>query len=138
MAKYGVIKNGFIEIGNTDLSNHCTGFTPVYGNAALPNHAMSEDQEYSTPGLRTRSLTATFLNDFAAGNVFAVLNPLKNGAVHVIQYRHDAGTASALNPTYSGLWFITNVTGLIGGAKGSSSLVTVTWAPAGTEAELTT
>lgn len=137
MAKHGVMKNAWIEVAGVDLSDHCTDLQPVYGNGAVPAHAMSDNQEYSKPGMRTRGLSAKFLGDFAAGSVFATLNPLKNGAEHVVQYRNDAGSVGALNPTYSGLYFISNMTGFIGGTIGGNQEVTVTWTPAGDEAEAT-
>jgi hypothetical protein len=136
--KKGVNKNAYIKVAGVDLSNHCTDLAPVYGNNTLPMQTHGNNQEYSSPGLRTRALTAKFLNDFASGSVFATLNPLKNGAYHVVEYRDDAGAASALNPTYSGLYFISNLTGFIGGAIGSNAEVSVTWNAAGDEAELTT
>jgi hypothetical protein len=136
--KYGVVKNCFIKVGNTDLSNHCIDLSPDFGVGKVGANAFSDNQAYSNPGLTTRGLKATFINDFASGSVFATLNPLKDGAKHVVQYRHDAGTASALNVTYSGLFFITSAPGLIGGKLGSNSEVTVTWEPAGAVAELTT
>jgi len=137
MAKSGVYKNGYIKIGNTDLSDHCTSLQPGYSVGSVPQHAFSDDQEYFAPGLRARSLTAKFINDFAAASVFVVLNPLKNGATHVVQYRHDAGSASATNPTYSGLWYISNITGLVGGDMGGPTECNVTWTAAGEEAEAT-
>lgn len=136
--KKGVNKNAYIQVAGVDLSNHCTDLQPVYGNAELPAQTHGNNQEFSNPGLRKRGLTAKFLNDFASGSVFATLNPLKNGAKHVVQYRDDAGAASALNPTYSGLFFISNLTGFVGGQIGSNAEVSVTWTAAGEEAELTT
>lgn len=138
MGKYGVVKDCYISVAGVDLSDHCSSLDPVYGNNQLPMHTMGNNQEYFSPGLRTRSLSAKFLMDFASGSVFATLNPLKNGAYHVVQYRHDnSDGASALNPTYSGLYFISNATGLIGGAIGAQSECTITWTAAGDEAELT-
>lgn len=137
MAKKGVNKNAYIKVNGVDLSNHCTDLQPVYGVGALPAQAHGDDQEYSNPGMRTRALTAKFLQDFAAGSVFATLNPLKNGTKHVVEYRDDAGSASALNPTFSGLFFISNLTNFVGGAIGSNAECSVTWTPAGEEAEIT-
>jgi hypothetical protein len=138
MGKYGVCKNAYIQVAGVDLSDHCSSLDPTYGNNALPMQTMGNSQEYSSPGLRTRGLSAKFLMDFAAGSVFSTLNPLKNGAYHVVQYRQDKDAAvSALNPTYSGLWFISNLTGLVGGAIGSQTECTVTWTPSGDEAEIT-
>lgn len=137
MAKHGVVKNPYIEVAGVDLSDHCIDLRPTFGNAGVQAHAFGDDQEYQNPGLRTRALTARFINDFASGKVFATLNPLKNGAKHVVQYRNDAGSASALNPTFSGLWFITSCDGLVAGTMGSNSETTITWAAAGEESELT-
>ena len=136
--KFGVQKNAYILVAGVDLSNHCTDLQPAYGVETLPAAAHGDNQRYSNPGMRTRALTAKFLNDFASGSVFATLNPLKNGDKHVVVYRNDAGAASALNPTYSGLYFISNLTGLVAGAIGSNSECNVTWTAAGEEAELTT
>jgi hypothetical protein len=130
MAKYGCVKNAYIKVAGVELSDHCTEMTPAFGNGQLPSHAMGDSQEEFNPGLTTRGLTAKFLNDFAAGSVFATLNPLKNGAVHVVEYRNDkTDPVTDRNPTFSGLFFITSAAGLIGGAKGANSEVTVTWAP---------
>lgn len=135
--KYGVVKNAYIRVAGVDLSDHCIDLRPTYGAGTVQAHAFSDDQEYFNPGLRTRALTAKFINDFAAASVYATLNPLKNGDKHVIEYRNDAGAASALNPTYSGLWFITSTDGLVAGTMGGNSECTVTWSPAGEEGELT-
>lgn len=138
MGKYGVCKNAFIEVAGVDLSDHCSDLAPVYGNNTLPMQTHGDNQDYSSPGLRTRALSAKFLNDFASGSVFATLNPLKNGAYHVVKYRHDKDQpVSALNPTFSGLWFISNATGLVGGAIGAQSECTINWTPAGDEDEIT-
>jgi hypothetical protein len=135
--KKGVNKNAYIQVAGVDLSNHCTDLQPTYGNEALQAETHSNSQRYSNPGMRTVGFTAKFLNDFAAGSVFATLNPLKDGRKHVVQHRDDAGAATALNPTCSGLYFISNMTGLTGGAIGSNAEVSVTWTPAGEVAELT-
>jgi len=136
--KYGVLKNAYVEVAGVDLSNHCIELRPTYGVGAVQAHAFGDDQEYSNPGLTTRGLSARFINDFAAASVFATLNPLKDGAKHVVQYRNENTSASALNPTYSGLWFISSCDGLVAGTMGSNSEVSVTWTPAGQEAEATT
>lgn len=138
MSKHGVMKNAWVEVAGVDLSDHCIDLQPNYGMGQVQAHAFSDDQEYQNPGLRTRGLTARFLGDFAASSVFATLNPLKNGDKHVVRYRNDAGSASALNPTYSGLWFISNARGLVAGTMGAGSEVEITWTPAGQEAEETT
>jgi hypothetical protein len=137
MAKFGVCKNAYIQVAGVDLSDHCIELRPSYGAGGVQAHAFGANQEYQNPGLTTRGLTARFINDFAAASVFATLNPLKNGAKHVVQYRNENTTASALNPTYSGLWFISSCDGLVAGTMGSNSEVSVTWTPAGEEGELT-
>ena len=137
MAKYGVYKSGYIKVGNTDLSNHCTALHPETTVPGVPVDAFGDAHAYQSAGIPVKSLTAKFLNDFASGSVFATLNPLKAGATHVVHYRNDSGAVSTLNPTHSGLFFISASTGLEGGDRGANSEVSVTWVPAGIETEVT-
>lgn len=134
--KAGTYRNGYIKIGNTDLSNHCISLHGDVSTPGVSQDGFGDAMTYQAPGVPTRTLTARFLNDFAAASVFATLNPLKSGALHVVQWRNDAGIASALNPTHSGLYFISSITGLEGGERGSNTEVNVTWMPAGIEMEV--
>ena len=138
MSKYGAYKNGYISVAGVNLSDHCTslhGDTTVPG---FPADAFGDAQQYQNPGVPAKTLTAKFLNDFASGSVFATLNPLVGGAPHVVQWRNDSGSASAQNPTHSGLYFISSTSGFEGGDRNASAEVSVTWTPAGVETQKTT
>jgi hypothetical protein len=136
--KYGVFKNGYIKVGNTDLSDHCIALHGDTTTPGFPADGFGDAQQYQNPGIPSKTLTAKFLNDFASGSVFATLNPLVGGAVHVVQWRNDSGPVSVLNVTHSGLYFISSTSGFEGGDRNANAEVSVTWTPAGVESQKTT
>jgi len=129
MAKYGIVKDVFVSVAGVDLSNHCTDFSVSLGADDIPMQAMGDLYKYGVAGLTTVSLTAKFLNDFSSGSVFATLEPLAlNRESTVVAFRHDkTAGVGVLNPTYSGLFYISAAPGLIGGTHGSNSEVSVTF-----------
>lgn len=103
MAKFGVFKNGFIQINGVDLSDHCTEFSLPITAAELPNHAHGDEVEQTIPGLFNWSIPCKFLQDFAGGSVDDTLWPLMTGrTIFVVECRPDQGAISPTNPQYSG------------------------------------
>ncbi len=136
-AKLGVYKNGYIKVGNTDLSADCTSLKAETTVPKLPADAFGDSYTYSSPGTPSKTLVATFIKDFASV-VQGCLLPLKDGATHVVQWKTDNVAASATNPLHSGLYIIVSSPGLEGGDRGANQEVTVTWEPAADIVESTT
>lgn len=101
MAKF-VLKNAFLSISGTDLSDHVESITVNYGAATPEKTAMSDNSIARLPGLKDWSLDISFRQDFAASKVDATIFALVGAAAFAIIVRPDAGVVSATNPEYTG------------------------------------
>lgn len=102
MAKQ-VLKNAFIEVGGTNISNHCSTVTleDSADEVDLTGFGPGGYREFGQ-GLKDATITAEIFQDFAPGAIDSVLYPLyDSGGTFQIKVRADAGTVSASNPQYS-------------------------------------
>jgi hypothetical protein len=107
MSVLGPFKNGFIEIGGVDLSDHCAEFSIEEGAAELPEHAHGDDVDGIRPGLLTWTVRGTFLQDFALASVDATLNPLLTNRTRLaLRMRADSAAVAPTNPMYSGMAYL--------------------------------
>ena len=138
MAKFGTVRNGYIEVNGVNLSADCESFTLNIGTQTQPFNAHSDTTAYNTPGLFTWSLSARFYHDFASAKVHATIKTMHAGrGLHNVVVREDSGAASSTNPSYSGLAFVEAYNTPVGGAHGANGMTDVTWSPAGALTELT-
>ncbi len=130
MAKEGAFQ-GYIEVNGVDLSDHCREFDAVKGHTDIPQNAMGDSDEYGAAGLKQGPITASFIQDFAAANVHATINPLyENKTKFPIVWRNTSGAASATNPEHSGDFYVSSYRP-VGGSHGGESLAAVTFNRAG-------
>ncbi len=132
MAKY-VHKNAYIAINGTALSDHANTLT-------ISNEAEKIDftgftangyREYGQ-GLRDCSVDVTFFQDFAAGSVHAILQPIwDSGTTLDLEVRPVNATVSATNPKGTMLARMYSYAGF-GGKVGDASEVEVSFQNAGT------
>ncbi len=98
-------RNGYIGINNVNLSDHAREITLDMSVAELADDAHGDKVQLKITGLEDWTITAMFLQDFAASKVDATLFPLygcSSGSFQ-IEVGADATTAvSATNPRYSG------------------------------------
>jgi len=138
MAKFGTVRNGYIEVNGVNLSADCESFTLNMGAQSQPFHAHSDTTVINTPGLFTWSLSARFYHDFASAKVHATVKDMYAGrGLHNILVREDSAAASETNPSYSGLAFVESYNTPVGGAHGATGMTEVTWSAAGVLTEVT-
>lgn len=119
---FGVWRNGYIGVNGTNLSDHAREISIDLGIAELANDTHGDFASIIASGLETWTITATFLQDFAASKVDAILSPLyaAGQAPFQIEVGADAtSSVAATNPRYSGQAILSSYKAL-GGAHGSN------------------
>jgi len=92
-----------VVVNGVDLSTHAFALEGVDEKAKVDVSGFGGTKEY-LPGVRDQTVTVSFLNDRAAGSVYATLKPLyEGGSVFPFYVVPDssAGT-SATNPLFGG------------------------------------
>lgn len=104
-----------LKINNVDLSDHVTSVTLNQAFDELEVTAMGDLSHKFVKGLEAATLTVSFLNDQATGEVLATLNAAF-GTTVAFKAINDSGTAvGAENLLYSGDILINNLTPVNGG-----------------------
>jgi len=104
-----------LKINNVDLSDHVTSVTLNQVFDELEVTAMGDLSHKFVKGLEAATLTVSFLNDQATGEVLATLNAAF-GTTVAFKAINDSGTAvGAENLLYSGDILINNLTPVNGG-----------------------
>jgi len=104
-----------LKINNVDLSDHVTAFTLNQVFDELEVTAMGDLSHKFVKGLEAATLTVSFLNDQATGEVLATLNAAY-GTTVAWKAINDSGTAvGAENLLYSGDILVNNLTPINGG-----------------------
>jgi hypothetical protein len=102
MAILGAFTNAYISVNGVDLSNHCTTVSVETTRDEVDVTAMGATQKVVTPGLGDGTISATFLQDYAAGSVDATLNPLSTTTTpFTVEVRPVNAARSPTNPGYS-------------------------------------
>ncbi len=125
MAKY-VMTNTKVTINGTDFSSALTSVelaqsaneveTTNFGDGGWPS---------VTGGLKSASLTLNWNQDFGAGSVNAILQPLFGTSATVVVTPSSA-TVSATNPTWSGQFLVSQYSP-VAGAVGDLAVFSTTW-----------
>lgn len=111
-----------LKINNVDLSDHVTAITLNQVFDELEISAMGDTSRKYVKGLETATLTVSFLNDQAAGEVLATLQAAY-GTTVAWKALNDTGAAvSAANELYSGDILINNLTPINGGVGDLSTM----------------
>ena len=129
-----VLRNAYIAINGTALSDHATGLEiedaaeEVDFTAFTPNGY----REFGA-GLKDATVTVTFFQDYDSGSVHAILYPLYNsGGTFTLAIRPDAGAAvSTSNPGGTMIARLFSYSGL-SGAVGEANSFEATFRNAGT------
>jgi len=115
-----------VTVNSVDLTDHITsisGFNEVC--AELLTTAMSETNVSRIGGIKDSSVSITFLNDFAASEVYITLAALLGTAVPVT-ITPTSASVSATNPKKTGTCLVTELP-FIDGSVGDLAEVSITW-----------
>jgi len=132
MPKY-VHRNAYIAINGTALSDHCSSLT-INDEADKVEFTSFSGNGYREfgQGLKDGSVDCTFFQDFAAGSVHAILQPLySSGGTFAVEVRPDSAAASSTNPKLTFTGRLYNYSGF-GGQVGDASEMDASFANAGT------
>jgi hypothetical protein len=120
MAIMGAWTNGYISVNGVDLSNHATSITVETTRDDVDVTAMGAVNKVHSPGLGDATITATFLQDYAAGSVDATLSAQTGSTTpFTVEVRPLNAARSTTNPGYSMsalMYGYTPVSGSVGDA----------------------
>jgi len=115
-----------VTVNSVDLTDHITSVSGFNETCAdLQTTAMGETNVSRIGGIKDSSVSITFLNDFAASEVYATLAALLGTAVPVT-ITPVAGSVTATNPKKTGSCLVTELP-FIDGSVGDLAEVSVTW-----------
>jgi hypothetical protein len=104
-----------LKINNVDLSDHVTSVTLNQVFDELEITAMGDTSHKFVKGLEAATLTVSFLNDQATGEVLATLQAAFGTTVAWKAINDSGAAVSAQNELYSGDILINNLTPINGG-----------------------
>jgi hypothetical protein len=104
-----------LKINNVDLSDHVTAVTLNQTFDELEVSAMGDTSRKYVKGLETATLTVSFLNDQATGEVLATLQAAFGTTVAWKAINDSVAAVSAQNELYSGDILVNNLTPINGG-----------------------
>ena len=104
-----------LKINNVDLSDHVTAITLNQTFDELEVSAMGDTSRKYVKGLETATLTVSFLNDQATGEVLATLQAAFGTTVAWKAINDSVAAVSAQNELYSGDLLVNNLTPINGG-----------------------
>ena len=129
MAKFAAT-DYVIRINGTDFSNTTNQVELTIEAEDLETTAFGEGFRTRIGGLKQASVTLQFMQDFAAGSIDAVLNPLVGSIATVVLI--PAGTAvSATNPSYTARCLVTQYSPMAS-SVGDLATLSITWPVTGT------
>ena len=111
-----------LKINNVDLSDHVTAITLNQVFDELEISAMGDTSRKYVKGLETATLTVSFLNDQAAGEVLATLQAAYGTTVAWKAINDSGAAVSSANELYSGDILINNLTPINGGVGDLSTM----------------
>lgn len=126
MAKH-VLKDAQVVVNAVDLSDHVSAVTVETTRPEVDVTAMGADYMETMPGIPDATITVSFFNDYAAGEVYATLQPLSlTDTPFTVAVRPTTAAISATNPEMqmSALMYSFNP---LGGDVGSANTTDVTF-----------
>lgn len=129
MAKQ-VLSNASVIVDGNDLSAYVQSVTLSYEAELQDDTTMGDDTRSNIGGLKNWSMDIQLVQDFAAGQVDAILFPLV-GTSFTVELKPDAGAVSTSNPKYSGTGVLGSYSP-IGNSVGDLAVAPITISPAGT------
>ena len=128
MAKFAAT-DYFVSIGGTVFSDTINSVELTEEADNLETTAFGSTWRTRIGGLKQASLTLNFMQDFSAGSVDAVLNPLL-GSIATVVVKATSGTVSATNPTYTMTALVTQYSPFAS-SVGDIATLSVTWPVSG-------
>lgn len=101
MGKF-VLKDAFLSINGSDLSDHVQSVTLNYTGDLQESTAMGDGSRQRLSGLLDWSLDITFRQDFASGSVDDTLFDLVGGDPFPVIIRPTSAPVGPTNPSFSG------------------------------------
>lgn len=134
-----VLRNAFVSIDGTDLSNHIRECSVNMAADDVDVTAMGAGGHGHLAGIRDDRFTFTCYSDFASSSVDAVLSTKFSGATtpFVIHVGAASSTAAATNPIYSGTTYLLTYTP-VSGAVGDAAMTPLEFVLVGTITSLGT
>ena len=140
MAVTGVFRNGFIQVNGVNLSDHAREISLEMSTAELQADVHGGGNGLTiVAGLEDWTVTATFLQDFAAGSVDATVGAMAIGAtggaaqpttgVPIIVGGDSVAAVSSTNPRYSGNCIVTTYQPFGSGGHGTLMETSCTFRP---------
>lgn len=120
-----VLTNAVVKVDTVDLSDHVNQVTITETVNEVETSAFGNTNVTRIGGLRDSSVSLTFHQDFAAGEVWATLKD-KVGTVGTVQVIPNGTAISATNPAISLEVLYTEMSHL-DGSIGELSTASVTW-----------
>jgi hypothetical protein len=115
-----------LKINNVDLSDHVTSITLNQAFDELEITSMGDLSHRYVKGLESNTLTVSFLNDQATGEVLATLNSAYGTTVAFKAINDSSAAVSAQNLLFEGDILINNLTP-VNGAVGDMSTMDITF-----------
>jgi hypothetical protein len=128
MAKFAAT-DYFVSINGTDFSTSLNSVELAQEADDLETTAFGSSWRTRIGGLKQASITLNFMQDFAAGSVDAVLNPLL-GSIATVVMKPTSGTVSSTNPTYTMQALVTQYSPFAS-SIGDISTLSVSWPVSG-------
>jgi hypothetical protein len=120
-----VLTNCVVKVDTIDLSDHVNQVTVTETVNEVETSAFGNTNVTRVGGLRDSSISLTFHQNFAAGEVYATLKD-KVGSIGTVQVIPNGTTISATNPSISLEVLYTEMSHL-DGSIGELSTASVTW-----------
>jgi hypothetical protein len=128
MAKFAAT-DYFVSINGTDFSQSLNSVELSQEADDLETTAFGSSWRTRIGGLKQASLTLNFMQDFAAGSVDAILNPLL-GQIGTVVLKPTSGTVTSTNPTYTMTALVTQYSPFAS-SVGDIATLSVTWPVSG-------
>lgn len=124
MAKI-VLTNAYVKVGNVDLSDHVNQVSLSQSAAEVETTAFGGTYTTRIGGLKEASVSLTFHNDYAAGNVQRTIGTLV-GTLGTVTIGVNGTVAATATPHYQCVVLFTEWSD-IDGSVGDLSTASVTW-----------
>lgn len=127
-----VLTDAHIEIDANDLSDHANEVTLEYSADEVEDTNFGDGTHlFMGSTLKNWSLSVTFAQDYADGELDSVLWPLVGGSAVTVKVRPTSSAVGTDNPEYSGSAVLLEYTP-VGGSVGDRAETQASFSPAGT------
>jgi len=124
---FDIYDNAYFSYNTNNLSAYIESIELSAERELQDDTTMGDTTRSNIAGLKNWTFTVNFKQDVAASALDSIIWPLFDaGATHALEFRTDAGSASASNPKWTGNGLIsqyTPATGSVGDVKMASMTV---------------